>query len=65
MFFDVFNNGIIYLDIDEELRDKVKGFIIVKKEDVDYREGLEIVDILCNFFSRVRRGLIEVNLKCM
>ncbi|CZR89810.1 hypothetical protein CDFC105_31370 [Clostridioides difficile] len=38
-------------DIDEELRDKVKGFIIAKKEDADYREGLEIADILCNPLS--------------
>ncbi|HBF2361003.1 TPA: DUF3800 domain-containing protein [Clostridioides difficile] len=64
-FFDVFNNGTIYLDIDEELRDKVKGFIIAKKEDADYREGLEIADILCNPLSRARRGLIEANPKCM
>lgn len=35
------------------------------KEDADYREGLEIADILCNPLSRARRGLIEANPKCM
>lgn len=64
-FFDVFNNGTTHLSIENELRDKIKGFIVAKKGDAIYQSGLEIADILCNPLSRVRRGLIELDPKCM
>lgn len=64
-FFDVFNNGTTHLSIEKELRDKIKGFIISKKNDLVYQSGLEIADILCNPLSRVRRGMIEADPKCM
>jgi hypothetical protein len=64
-FFDVYNSGTTHLNIDEKLRSKIKGFIIAKKGDPTYQFGLEIADILCNPLSRVRRGLIEANPKCM
>lgn len=64
-FFDVFNNGTTHLNIETELRDKIKGFIIAKKNDDDYKSGLEIADVVCNPLSRVRRGKIEADPKCM
>lgn len=64
-FFDVFNNGTTHLNIEKELRDKIKGFIISKKNDPVYQSGLEIADIVCNPLSRVRRGLVEADPKCM
>lgn len=64
-FFDVFNNGTTHLSIEKELRDKIKGFIISQKNDLMYQSGLEIADVLCNPLSRVRRGLIEADPKCM
>ena len=63
-FFDVFNNGTIHLNI-ETHREKIKGFVIAKKDDSMYKSGLEIADLVCNPLSRVRRGLIEANPKCM
>lgn len=63
-FFDVFNNGTIHLEIEDRLRDKIKGFIIAKKTDSEYKCGLEIADLVCNPLSRARRGLIEANPKC-
>lgn len=64
-FFDVFNNGTTHLNIKQELRDKIKGFIVASKTDLFYQSGLEIADLVCNPLSRVRRGLIEANPKCM
>jgi hypothetical protein len=64
-FFDVFNSGTIHLDVAHHLREKVKGFIIAKKDDHLYQAGLEVADLVCNPLSRVRRGLIEANPKCM
>jgi hypothetical protein len=64
-FFDVFNSGTVHLNIEDHLRDKIKGFIIAKKDDELYQPGLEIADLVCNPLSRVRRGLIEANPKCM
>lgn len=64
-FFDVFNNGTTLLDIDKCTKDKIKGFIMAKKGDPEYISGLEIADLLCSVVSRARRGLIEVNPKCM
>lgn len=64
-FFDVFNNGTTHLHIKEELRDKIKGFIIANKTDSTYQSGLEVADLVCNPLSRVRRGLIEAKPQCM
>lgn len=64
-FFDVFNNGTIYLNVEQRLRNKIKGFVIVKKGDSLYESGLEIADLLCNPLCRVRQGKIELNPKCM
>lgn len=64
-FFDVFNNGTTHLNVLQQLRDKIKGFIVAKKDDSDYQSGLEIADLVCNPLSRVRRGLNEANPKCM
>ena len=64
-FFDVFNNGTTHLNVNQALKDKIKGFIIAKEGDPLYQSGLEIADLVCNPLSRVRRGLIEANPKCM
>ena len=64
-FFDVFNIGTTHLNVEQSLRDKIKGFIVAKKGDEIYQSGLEIADLVCNPLSRVRRGLIEANPKCM
>lgn len=64
-FFDVFNNGTTLLDVNLETKDKIKGFIMAKKGDPEYISGLEIADLLCSVISRVRRGLVELDPKCM
>lgn len=64
-FFDVFNNGTTHLNIEDKLRNKIKGFTISKKNDCEYNSGLEIADILCNPLGRARRGLVEADPKCM
>lgn len=63
-FFEVFNSGILHLDVDSQ-RDKIKGFIIAPKDDTIYQSSLEIADIICNPLSRVRQGMIEAAPKCM
>lgn len=64
-FFDVFNNGTTLLEVDKNTKDKIKGFVMAKKGDPEYISGLEIPDILCTVVSRARRGLIELDPKCM
>ncbi len=64
-FFDVFNNGTEHLHIDETLKKRMKGFVMASKYHTIYQSGLEIADLICNPLSRVRRGLIEANPKCM
>ncbi|MFR1707630.1 MAG: DUF3800 domain-containing protein [Clostridium sp.] len=59
-FFDVFNNGAVYLEIDEKIQKKINGFIIAKKGDKKYKSGLELVDILCNPLWRVKVGKKEI-----
>ncbi|MDM5279346.1 DUF3800 domain-containing protein [Paenibacillus silvae] len=63
-FFEVFNNGTLHLDVENQ-REKIKGFIIAPKGDSVYQSGLEIADIICNPLSRVRQGKIEADPKCM
>lgn len=55
-FFKVFNNGTTYFNINDELRSRIKGFILAPKGDEKYGCGLEIADILCNPISRIRVG---------
>lgn len=55
-FFKVFNNGTTYYNIDDSVKNKIKGFIISPKGDKDYGAGLEIADLLCNPLSRLRGG---------
>lgn len=61
-FFDIFNAGTVHLNVRDN-SDKIKGFIFAEKTDPLYQSGLEIVDLVCNPLSRVRRGLKEVNPK--
>lgn len=63
-FFEVFNNGTLHLDIENQ-REKIKGFILAPKGDPKYSSGLEIADVICNPLSRVRQGKIEADPKCM
>jgi hypothetical protein len=63
-FFEVFNNGTLHLDVEEQ-RKKIKGFTMAPKGDPAYQSGLEIADIICNPLSRVRQGKIEADPRCM
>lgn len=59
-FFDVFNNGDAYLKINEQIQEKITGFIVAKKGDCKYKSGLELVDIICNPLCRVKSGKSEI-----
>lgn len=62
-FFDVFNNGGVYLNINEQMQEKIHGFIVAKKGDKIYKSGLELVDIICNPLWRVKVGKKEFSSK--
>ena len=64
-FFDVFNNGTTHLNVKLELQEKIKGFIVSKKNDLQWHSGLEIADLVCNPLSRTRIGKVEADPKCM
>jgi len=60
-FFDIYNSGTVHLDITDEIKKKIKGFLFLDKHN--YNAGLEIADLVCSPLSRVNRGLVEVNPK--
>lgn len=60
-FFDIFHSGTVHLDITDDMKEKIKGFVFLDKDN--YHPGLEIADLVCNPLSRVKSGKVEANPK--
>lgn len=60
-FFDIFHSGTVHLDITDDMKEKIKGFVFLSKDN--YHPGLEIADLICNPLSRVKNGKVEANPK--
>jgi len=57
-FFDIFNGGTAHLEVNENVKRKIKGLNFVEKDN--YHPGLEIADLICNPLERVMQGLNEL-----
>ncbi|HII4442023.1 DUF3800 domain-containing protein [Clostridium perfringens] len=60
-FFTVYNHGTLLRKSENNIKEKITGFILAPKGDIKYGAGLEIADILCNPLTRVRIGKKEIS----